>query len=186
MDEGETVGDSDGIVAHLIAKHRLPIDLDLTPAQRTLDHLVAADARRPRLGHVLLALARPALLADLPRRDPRGAPRRSTAGELEAARAYNAKRYHYQGIGRYEPEGVYERGLADLAALAGLLGAGFLFGDRPHGADAGRYGFLANIHFYRIETPLRAFIGAHPGLGRYCEAMHAAVTDASPPATGRG
>jgi hypothetical protein len=48
------------------------------------------------------------------------------------------------------------------------------------------YGFLANIHFYRIETPLRAFIGRHPGLGRYCEAMHAAVTDASPPATGRG
>src|SRR4051812_28182785 len=65
-----------------------------------------------------------------------------------AARAYNAKRYHYQGIGRYEPEGVYERGLADLEALAGLLGAGpFLFGDRPHGADAGCCGFLANIHF---------------------------------------
>ena len=86
-----------------------------------------------------------------------------TAGGLEAARAYNAERYHYQGIGRYEPEGVYKRGLADLAALAGLLGAGpFLFGDRPHGADAACYGFLANIHFYRIETPFRGFIGARP------------------------
>ena len=184
-DDGETVGDSDGIVAHLTAKYRLPIDLDLTPAQRTLDHLL-----RRTLDDLYWVMSYSRW------HDPRywptfrdeilGTHPGVTAEELETAKAYNAKRYHYQGIGRYEPEGVYERGLADLAALAGLLGAGpFLFGDRPHGADAACYGFLANIYFYRIETPLRAFIVAHPSLGRYCEAMHAAVTDAFPSATGR-
>ena len=179
VDDGETVGDSDEIVDHLTAKYRPPIDLDLTPAQRTLDHLL-----RRTLDDLYWVMSYSRW------HDPRywptfrdeilGTHPGVTAGELEAARAYNAKRYHYQGIGRYEPEGVYERGLADLAALAGLLGAGpFLFGDRPHGADAGCYGFLANIHFYPIDTPLREFIVAHPELGRYCEAMHAAVTGAS-------
>ena len=65
------------------------------------------------------------------------------------------------------------------AALADLLGGRpFLFGDRPHGADAACYGFLANIFYYPIDTPLRDFITAHPALGRDCEAMHAAVTRA--------
>src|SRR5918911_1337629 len=40
VDDGETVGDSDEIVDHLAAKYRPPIDLDLTPAQRTTDHLL--------------------------------------------------------------------------------------------------------------------------------------------------
>jgi glutathione S-transferase len=103
-----------------------------------------------------------------------------TETDLEAAKEYNGKRYYYQGIGRYAPEGVYKRGLADLAALTSLLGTGpFLFGHQPHGADAGCYGFLANIYFYRIDTPLRQFIIGHPELSRYCEAMHAAVTNAS-------
>ena len=102
-----------------------------------------------------------------------------TEADLETAKEYNGKRYYYQGIGRYAPEGVYKRGLADLAALASLLGPGnFLFGQRPHGADAGCYAFLANIFYYPIDTPLRRFIVAHPELSRYCEAMHAAVTEA--------
>ena len=180
VDDGETVGDSDEIVDHLTAKYRPPIDLGLTPAQRTLDHLL-----RRTLDDLYWVMSysrwhdprywptfRDAILTTHPE---------VTAEQLEAAKAYNAKRYHYQGIGRYEPEGVYRRGLADLEAVAGLLGAGpFLFGDRPHGADAACYGFLANIHFYRIDTPLREYMVAHPGLGRYCEAMHAAVTGCSP------
>ncbi|MEJ1977806.1 MAG: hypothetical protein WDN49_18560 [Acetobacteraceae bacterium] len=37
---------------------------------------------------------------------------------MEAAREYNFKRYHYQGIGRYEPPLAYARGIADLSVLA--------------------------------------------------------------------
>ena len=37
---GETIGDSDTIIAHLIRKYRLTIDEGLTPRQRDLDHLI--------------------------------------------------------------------------------------------------------------------------------------------------
>jgi glutathione S-transferase len=181
VDDGETVGDSNEIVDHLTARRDLAIDADLTPAQRTTDHLV-----RRMLDDLYWVMSysrwhdprywptfRDAILMTHPV---------VTEADLDTARAYNEQRYYYQGIGRYEPEGVYKRGLADLAALASLLGAGpFLFGDRPHGVDAGCYGFLANIQFYPIDTPLRRFIVAHPELRRYGEAMHAAVEGASGP-----
>src|SRR3954470_19135272 len=37
VDDGETIGDSETILAHLIQKYRLSIDAALTPAQRTTD-----------------------------------------------------------------------------------------------------------------------------------------------------
>ena len=39
-DAGETIGDSDVIIDHLIGKYRLTIDEGLTPRQRDLDHLI--------------------------------------------------------------------------------------------------------------------------------------------------
>src|SRR5712672_3627742 len=39
-DDGEAIGDSDTISAHLIAKRRLVIDGSLTAAQRDMNHLV--------------------------------------------------------------------------------------------------------------------------------------------------
>jgi glutathione S-transferase len=72
---------------------------------------------------------------------------------------------------------VYERGVADLQVLANLLGARpFLHGDSPTSSDAAAYGFLANIHFFDIPTPLKAFIGTHGDLECYCLRVHAAVT----------
>jgi hypothetical protein len=66
---------------------------------------------------------------------------------LEKAREYNFKRYYYQGIGRYEPEAVYARGIADLRVLAHLVpGSGFLFGAKPNCCDAGQYLFLCDRH----------------------------------------
>jgi glutathione S-transferase len=99
-----------------------------------------------------------------------------TGEALEQAKDYNAKRYYYQGIGRFEPEQAYARGLADLQVVANLLGdQAFLFGDAAHGVDAGTYGFLANIHFYDIDTPLKAFVQTHPRLVDYCERLHSLV-----------
>jgi glutathione S-transferase len=40
-DDGETIGDSDTIVAHLIRKYRLTIDDGLSPAQRDTNLMVA-------------------------------------------------------------------------------------------------------------------------------------------------
>jgi hypothetical protein len=103
-------------------------------------------------------------------------PSLTDAGLLKA-REFNFQRYHYQGIGRYEPEAAYRRGLADLQVLANMLpSSGYLHGPKAASIDAGIYGFIANIHFYDIDTPLKQFVSAHPNLVTHCESIHAAVT----------
>ena len=99
-----------------------------------------------------------------------------TTDGMEAARRYNFERYRYQGIGRYEPAEAYARGLADLAALADVMPAeGFVFGPRPASIDAAVYGFLANIYYFAIDTPLKRFVASHQSLVRHTDAIHAMV-----------
>ncbi len=175
IDDGETIGDSDPIIAHLVGKYGLAIDLGLTAAQRDTAHLV----RRMLDGlYWVMSYSR--------WRDPQFWPffrdailkthSQVTAANLETAQKYNFERYYHQGIGRFEPADVYKRGLADLQVLANLIGNGdFLFGDRPSSVDAAVYGFLANIYFFEIETPLKRFIVSRDNLVRYCERLHARV-----------
>jgi len=175
VDGDETIGDSDTIIAHLIGKYRLPIDDALTAQQRDTDHLI-----RRMLDNLYWVMSYSRW------RDPefwplfrdeilRTHPSVSEAG-LDQARKYNFERYHYQGIGRCEPDGVYARGIADLQVLANLVPQdAFLFGAQPSSIDAGIYGFIANIHFYAIDTPLRTFVASHPNLVRHCETLHAAM-----------
>ena len=173
VDGGETIGDSDAIIAHLIGRHGLTIDDGLTAGQRGTDLLVRrmlddlywvmsySRWKDPRFWPAF----RGALLRALPG---------VTGDALDAAREHNFKRYHYQGIGRYEPDAVYARGVADLGVLADLLpGRGFLFGARPSSIDAGIYGFTANILFYEIDTPLKAFLVSRPSLVAHCRSVHA-------------
>jgi hypothetical protein len=95
---------------------------------------------------------------------------------LTKAQEFNFQRYYHAGIGRYEPEAAYARGLADLAVLARLVPAdGYVHGPAPTSIDTGIYGFIANIHFYAIDTPLKIFVAAQPNLLRHCLALHAAV-----------
>jgi glutathione S-transferase len=104
VDGGRTIGDSDAIIAHLVATRGLAIDSDLTPAQRDLDHLIrrtlddlywAMSYSRWKDERFWPLFSRALLDAH---------PNELTAEALEDARAYNAKRYHYQGIGRYDPD----------------------------------------------------------------------------------
>ena len=89
---------------------------------------------------------------------------------------FNAQRYYYQGIGRFEADAAMARGLADLAALANQIPRqGYVHGDRPTAIDAGIYGFVANIYFYDIDTPLKEFVVSHDGLVQHCRTIHAAV-----------
>jgi hypothetical protein len=100
-----------------------------------------------------------------------------SAESLEHAREYNFQRYYYQGIGRYERDAVFARGLADLQVVANLVPErGFPFGREPSSIDAGIYGFIANIYLFKIETPLKAFVASQGNLVRHCEAIHAAVS----------
>jgi glutathione S-transferase len=176
VDDGETIGDSETIIAHLIGKYRLTIDAALSPAERNIDHLVTRmlddlywvmSYSRWKDERYFPAF-RDAFMAQLSRLDAAG---------LDRAREYNAQRYHFQGIGRYAPDQAYARGLADLKVLADLVPeSGYVHGAKPTSIDAGIYGFVANIHYYPIPTPLKAFVSAHPNLVRHCEDIHAAVS----------
>src|SRR5207302_1677736 len=95
VDDGETIGDSDSIIAHLVAKYRLTIDAGLSAGQREIDHLV----RRMLDGFYWVMsysrwrdpqfwpLFRDAILRTHPQ---------VTADNMETAQRYNFQRYHYQ------------------------------------------------------------------------------------------
>jgi glutathione S-transferase len=176
VDDGEMIGDSDTIIAHLTAKYRLTIDAALSQAERDSNHMI--DRMLDDL-YWVMSYSRwkderfwPAFRDALLREHAS-----LTMDGLRKAREFNFQRYHFQGIGRYAPEAAYARGLADLRVLANLIPAsGYVHGEKPTSIDAGIYGFIANIHFYEIDTPLRQFVTAHPNIVRHCRAIHAAVT----------
>ncbi len=176
-DDDKVIGDSDTIIAYLIARDDLPIDAALTPRERdthllirrALDDLYWVMSFSRWKDDSFWPLFRQAMLSTHPD---------LTEAMLLQARAYNFDRYKFQGIGRFEPEAAYARGLADLQALAHLLPAeGFMFGAVPTSIDAALYGFIANILFYDIPTPLKAFVEAQANLVAHCHAIHAAVTE---------
>src|SRR5262245_18265217 len=175
VDDGETIGDSDTIIAHLVRKYRQTIDDGLSVAQRDTDHMIG---RMLDDLYWVMSYSRwkderfwPAFRDALMREHPS-----LTEAGLRKAQEFNFQRYHFQGIGRYAPDAAYARGLADLRVLANLVPAsGYVHGDKPTSVDAGIYGFIANIYFYEIETPLKRFVALHANLVRHCTAIHAAV-----------
>ena len=175
VDDGETIGDSETIIAHLISKYALTIDMALGARERDvsllitrlLDDLYWVMSYSRWKDERYWPLFRDALM--------REHPILTTEGLLKA-REFNFQRYHFQGIGRYAPELAYARGLADLKVLADLIPAdAYVHGRAPTSVDAGIYGFVANILFYDIDTPLKAFVVSKPNLVRHCTAIHHAV-----------
>jgi glutathione S-transferase len=175
VDAGETIGDSDAIIANVSAKYRLTIDAGLSGAQRDTEHLVT---RMLDDLYWVMSYSRwkderfwPAFRAALLREHPS-----LTEAGLRKAQEFNFQRYHFQGIGRYAPDAAYARGLADLQVLANLIPASaYVHGSKPTSIDAGIYGFIANICFFEIETPLRQFVMSHGNIVRHCRAIHEAV-----------
>jgi glutathione S-transferase len=176
VDGSDTVGDSETILKFVTGKYRLAIDAALTDAQRTqnllitrmLDDLYWVMSYSRWKDERYWPLFRDALLREHPSVTKEG---------LAKAQEFNFQRYYYQGIGRYDPDAAMARGLADLGALARLIPQhGYVHGERPTGIDDGIYGFVANIYFYDIDTPLKQFVAAHDNIVRHCRAIHAAVS----------
>src|SRR5262250_623112 len=122
VDDVETIGDSETIIQHLIGKYHLTIDAALTVAQRDTSLLIT---RMLDDLYWVMSYSRwkderywPAFRDALLREHPR-----LTDEDLRKAKEYNSQRYHFQGIGRYEPDAVMARGLADLSVLADLIPA---------------------------------------------------------------
>jgi glutathione S-transferase len=177
VDDGATVGDSESIIAHLTRKYGLALDAGLDARARDLNLLAT---RLLDDLYWVMSYSRwqderywPQFRAALLREHPA-----VTDEALGRAREYNHRRYYFQGIGRYAPDEAYARGLADLGVLARLVPAeGFVHGPATS-IDAGVYGFIANICFYSIDTPLKQFVDAQPNLVRHCVELHQAVSSA--------
>jgi glutathione S-transferase len=176
VDGNDTVGDSETIIAWVTKKYGVTLDAQLTPAQRTTNLLVTrmlddlywvmsySRWQDERYWH----LFRDALLREHPS---------VTVEGLAKSKEFNAQRYYYQGIGRFDPDAAMARGLADLAAISALIPErGFVHGEAPGSIDAAIYGFIANIYFYDIDTPLKRSVVAHDNIVRHCNAIHAAVS----------
>lgn len=112
----------------------------MTPAQRATNLPCHADARRSLLGDGRALLAPVSRCTTI-----RASPRRVDEGQES-----DAQRYYYQGIGGFEADVEMARGLA--------IRHSYVHGDRPTSIDADIYGFVANICFYDIETPLKEFV----------------------------
>ena len=175
VDGANMVGDSNLIISYLTHHYGLTIDAGLKPGDRDMGHLVT---RMLDDLYWVMSYSRwkderfwPAFRDALRREHPE-----LSDEHLRKAREFNAQRYYYQGIGRYAPEEAYARGTADLQVLANLVPAsGFLFGPRPSSFDAAIYGFVANIYFYGIETPLKEFVSSHANLVDHCKAIHGLI-----------
>jgi glutathione S-transferase len=176
-DNGEAIGDSETIIAHVTEKYRVTLDHALTQDERDTDLMVT---RMLDDLYWVMSYSRwkderywPAFRDALLREHPV-----LTEDALRNAKAFNEQRYYFQGIGRYDADAAMARGLSDLAVLSRLVQAeGYVHGDRPTSIDAGLYGFIANIWFYEIDTPLKQFVAAHRNLVRHCTAIHQAVTN---------
>ena len=132
VDDGETVGDSETILGVSSPRNTAStMDAALTPAQRDqnllvtrmLDDLYWVMSYSRWKDERYWPAFRDALLREHPSLTEEG---------LLKAKEFNAQRYHYQGIGRYEPDAAMARGLADLGALASIIPAsGYVHGATP-------------------------------------------------------
>src|SRR3984893_5455287 len=120
VDDGDTIGDSETIIAHVTAKCRLAIDAALSAAQRDTDLLIT---RMLDDLYWVMSYSRwkddrywPAFRDALTREHPS-----LTREGLLKAREFNFQRYHFQGIGRYAPDAAYARGIANLKVVVWTL-----------------------------------------------------------------
>ena len=175
VDGDDIVGDSENILGFVTQRYRLTIDAALNPMQRTTNLLIT---RMLDDLYWVMSYSRwqderfwPAFRAALLREHPS-----LTEDGLAKAKAFNHQRYHYQGIGRFDPDAAMARGVADLGALATLIPSqGYVHGEKPTSIDAAIYGFIANIYFYDIDTPLKQFVATHENIVRHCRAIHEAI-----------
>ncbi|MCD6047331.1 MAG: putative Glutathione S-transferase [Gammaproteobacteria bacterium] len=176
VDDKTIVTNSNDIIQYLTEKYAISLDHDLTPSQKNTDFLV----RRMLDEHLYWVMSYSrwqddhnwqAFKAEFFKNFPH-----LTEEMLAQAKAYNAQRYHFQGIGRFEPHDVYKQGIDDLRVLHELLGAqDYFFGNKPHTIDACIYGFLANIFYFDIGTPLKQYMIESQNLAAFCDRIKSLI-----------
>jgi len=158
--DGEvSVTESNQIIRYLIKKYKITLDDDLTDEQRELHFLITRMLDNHLYWVMSYSRWQDEHFWPLFKREFLRQLGDKSETILDDARKYNIEKYHYQGIGRYSGDEIYQSGIEDLSLINSLLGnKDFIFGSSPHSIDACCYGFLANILYFDIDTPLKEFM----------------------------
>lgn len=172
-DEGTIIPDSTFIRFHIERKYGFDFDADLSAEQRATswavekmleDHYYWALTHTRWIDDANFARSSAQFFGTVP------APLRPLVKSLVRRKIASSMKAH--GIGRHSAEEIAELGRRDIDALATLLGdKRFLFGDKPCGADATAFAFVAESLSPELDSPLRAAILAKADLVAYRDRM---------------
>lgn len=172
-DDGHIVADSTFIRFHLEAAHGIDFDAHLTEEQKAIGWC----AEKMCEEHLYWIIARTLWLDDANfERGPAKLFNRVPAFARPLAKWFMRRRIRKnlwrQGIGRHSAAEVDRLGVRDIEALAALIGdKPYLFGDKPCGADATVFAFLAVVMAPVAETEMRDVALATPNLVAYRDRM---------------
>jgi glutathione S-transferase len=168
-DDGTVVPDSTFIRFHIEKKYGFDFDAGLTSEQKAAawaiekmceEHLGPAMAATRWLDYANFAKGPAQFFKTVPM------PLRPIVQSLVRRRI--VKRLKLQGFGRHTPGEQAELAIADINALAALVGdKAFLMGETPCGADATVFAFVAGFLTPVFDTPIRTAAERHANLTGY-------------------
>jgi glutathione S-transferase len=168
-DAGIIVADSTFIRFHIERKYGFDFDAGLTPAQKAAAWAIEKMCEE----HLYLALLATRWLDDAnfargPAQFFKAVPMPLRPIVQSLVRRKVAKTLKLQGFGRHTPAEQNDLAIADINALASLLGEkAFLMGDQPCGADATVFAFVAGFLAPVFTTPIRSAAEKHQNLVSY-------------------
>lgn len=175
QDGSALVADSTFIRAHLEARHGVDFDAGYGPAERALGWTV----EKMLENHLYFALVHARWIDEANFRSGpahyfnflpfpvRGLVRTMVRNKIR-------KQLDGQGMGRHSPADIALLAQRDLDALSVLLGdKPYLLGERPSGADATVFGFVAAALSEQLDSPIRAHAAGLPNLVAYRDRLMA-------------
>ena len=172
-EEGQVYADSSLIIDHLTRRHGITLDDWLSADQRAEaracqklmeDSLYWSMVYTRWIDPDGWALTQPTFFGALP------APLKWFVPAL--ARRGTRTRLQAQGTGTHRRSDIIAMGLADITALARLLGVReYVLGARPCTLDACAYGFIANLVRVPYENELTQHARSFPSFDAYCDRM---------------
>ncbi|MEM7067725.1 MAG: glutathione S-transferase family protein [Pseudomonadota bacterium] len=177
-EDGEAIGDSELIIAHLKAKFGDPLAEGLTEAQKAIGHAFSVMLAE-RFGWAAMVYPR---WADETKQQLMtetwfgGIPEPMKSNIANGAFEEMACRLNAHGIGLHDDDEISTLGLSDLKAIEDQLGdKQFLLDDRPREVDASVYAFLTNAACEYFDTAMSQYIRNSKPLTEYLKRVDEAA-----------
>ena len=169
--DGEKLGDSHHIIAHLKELHNDPLDdARLTPEQHAQGHLIQELCEH----EILYILGHDRWVAGDYKTYGEfflaAMPEEARGQAIEEFQKFVEERTMGWKIGRFELEIIHEMLRKDLDVLTLCLGDGpWLFGDKPTTYDTAMFGQIASLVHFPLPNPSTLISREYPALVKYCD-----------------